>query len=73
MAAPRMPHAAVCIGTAPPVDVAEVEVEVEVEEEAEEPWAWPSAVDSLAFRVAAAPVKATASTLVLFEQDEGFS
>lgn len=66
-AAPRTPQAAVCIGTAAPL-----EVEVEVEEEEEDPLcAWPSEVDSLALREAETPVKAVAARLVLLVQADG--
>lgn len=64
-AAPRTPQAAVCIGTAAPL-----EVEVEVEEE-DPLCAWPSEVDSLALREAEAPVKAVAARLVLLVQADG--
>lgn len=71
-AAPSIPHAAVSKATAPPVEVAAVELPEEVLEE-ELLCASPEAVDSLALRSAAAPVKATAVTPVLFEQEDGSS
>lgn len=61
-AAPITPQAAVCIGTAAPL-------EVEVDEDPL--CAWPSAVDSLALRVAESLGKAVATRLVLLAQADG--
>lgn len=74
-AAPIIPQAAVSRGAAAPLEVAVAAVPLAEEEEEElDPellWAWPSAVDSLALRAAAAPEKGVAVTPVLFLQTVG--
>lgn len=80
-AAPIIPQAAVSRGTAAPLEVEvdaalvaelveEAEEVVEVLEELEPLWASPSAVDSLAWRRAAAPERGVALTPVLFAQTD---
>lgn len=72
-AAPIIPQAAVSRGAAAPLEVAVAAVPLAEEEELDPEllWAWPSAVDSLALRAAAAPEKGVAVTPVLFLQTVG--
>lgn len=72
IAAPTIPHAAVSRGAAPAVEVG-VAAPDPLGDDPAPLWPWPSAVDSLALRAAAAPENGVALTPVLFLQLVGLS